>query len=108
MDELPKLYAQEEIPETQKRSKTAIGILVFILLMLPVGVFLTLRTNNDLRSQAANQTTPNAENSLVLSTPQTAVNNQAVFPVDLIVRSDTTATNFFVAHLSFPTDKLEV
>ncbi len=108
MEELPRVY-YEEMPEGQKRSKFAIAIMVLVLLAMPVGVFLTLRSQNvNSRADTSVSTVVTAETSMKLVSPQSSVNNQAIFPVDVVIRSDQQSTNLFSAHLNFPTDKLEV
>ncbi len=109
MDELPRLYSEEESPETPKRSKLAIGLLVLVLLMLPVGVFITLKSNNDLRSNASTEEIkPDAQTGIQLVSPSSSVSNQSIFPVDVVIRSDQQSTNFFSSHINFPAEKLEV
>jgi hypothetical protein len=110
MEDLPKIYI-EEVPEEQKRSKVAISIMVLLLLAMPLGVFLTLRSQNT-NSQAAVEQTSNqpesSEASITLLPRVQSINNQMIFPVDVVVRSDSTFANLFIGRISFPADKLEV
>ena len=108
MEDLPKIYV-EEVPEEQKRSKVAIALMVLVLLAMPVGVYLTLQVQNPY-SQASNQPveTQKLESSITLIPRIPTVNNQSVFPVDVVIKSDTTHANLVSAKITFPPEKLEV
>lgn len=109
MEDLPKIYV-EEVPEDQKRSKVAIVIMVLVLLAMPLGVFLTLRTQNPYSQASVEQPTDvvSDEASLTLLSRVPAINNQMVFPLDVVIRSDAVPANLFIGRVSFPADKLEV
>lgn len=106
MEDLPKLYVEGQ-PDSQKRSKVVIAVMVLTLLAMPVGVFLTLRSQ-DTRSQAALIESRAPETAITLVSRTPSVNNQSVFPVDVIIHSDQKAANIFATRLSFAADTLEV
>lgn len=106
MEELPKLY-NEEMPESQKRSKVAIGLITLVLLAMPLGVYLTLQSQNP-NSQASVVEQRAPQSSLQMIPRITNITNQSVFPVDVVIQSDIDSANLFATRLSFEEDSLEV
>lgn len=98
--ELPHLHLEEQPAKRSKKALFAIAVFSFLLLSLPVGLYLVQR-QQQLASKASLDTNVVLEDSISLQAPiQTAGVNQKI-PVDIIIRSDSNFVNLADVKLQY-------
>ena len=106
-EQLPHLNIEENPTVPNKKKVFLIAVFSFLLLSLPLSVYLVGR-QQQISSQASNPVTPILEKSITLSSESKVVGQGQTIPVDVLIRSDQEKVNLAVVKITFNPSKVKV
>lgn len=105
--QLPHLNIEDNPDKPNKKKLFLIAVFSFLLLSLPVGVYL-LQQQQQLSSKASNDPPLELEKSISLLSPTQVVGIGQVIPVDVVIKSDNQFVNLASVKLQFNPSKIKV
>lgn len=106
-DNLPHLMIEDEPDKRSKKALFGIAVLSFLLLALPITLFL-VQTNQQLFSKAATPVAPAFEKSIRLSTNGTTFGVGQQVPIDVVIRTDNEYANLASVVIRFDPEVVKV
>jgi hypothetical protein len=99
-EQLPHLNLEDNPSQPSKKRVFLIAIFSFLILSLPVTVFL-VQQQQQLSSQASVEETLNPENGIMLQSPAQTVGVNQQISVDVVIRADSSEVNLAQVKLQF-------
>lgn len=106
-EQLPHLNIEDNPNKQSKKKVFLIAVFSFLLLSLPVSVYL-VQQQQQLASKASNEEVVPLEKSISLITPTQSIGQGQLFPVDIVIRSDNQSVNMASVKITFNPSKVKV